>query len=261
MAVPAELRDHAAEPGIGAFSRTLRCIHGDLGKVASKVSSVELLRKDDQRSALRKFFALEKAADADHWLAVNAVVLEREVRILAPFRRGLSLPYSVEIALNAPLSVIATYRRGLILRAEWIVEPDTLANRAKPKQLVALRLPEVGWRHDSGGIPIALAEGGRIGVSAGGQRRVTWTVHSAYQGFLFNVGPRIVKYVQAAPRLEALLSEWLVEQANPPSVPARPPPTSHSVTVTDGVTPTPAAGRAASELARPKPGDETPSDE
>ena len=97
----------------------------------------------------------------------------------------------------------------------------------------ALKLPDVGWRHDSGGIPIVISEGGRIATSmSSGHGRVVWTVRSAYQGFLFNVGPRIAKYVKMAPAVEALLMEWAkpaprpittsAPKVAPPAKPAEP---------------------------------------
>src|SRR5262249_9840726 len=148
----------------------------DLGKVNSTVIGVELLAKQDQRSALRKFFALEKATDADHWLSVTAVVEGRDVRIQAPFRRGLHLPYSLEIALNCRPPVQASLRRSMVLRPKWVVEPDTVANRSKVAQLDALKLPDIGWRHDSGGIPIFLSEGGRISPQPGKSKKANWTI-------------------------------------------------------------------------------------
>jgi hypothetical protein len=220
MALPAELTRYAREPGIRTYARILKVIQKDLAKLASQVISVEVLAKADQRSGFRKFFALEKATDADHWLAVNAVVLQHEVRILAPFRRGLPLPYSVEISLSAPLGVTASYRKGLVRRPEWVVEPAIEEHRGKAKELAELALPDVGWRHDSGGIPILLSEGGKLGMSVGATRRATWTVTSAYQGFLFGVGPRVGKYVRAVDRLEALLQRWVLEAATPKPKPA-----------------------------------------
>ena len=223
MGVPLLLKAFAAEPGFRSYARVYRKVERELALLHAKPESAEILSKKDQRSALRKFFALEKATDADHWLAVNAQVGGRAIRFLGPFRRGLHLPYSLEIGLDVPASVTASLTRSLVLRPRWQVLPNLPENKSKAQELEALMLPAVGWRHESGGIPILLTEGGRIG-NVVGERHAAWTVFSAFQGFIFNVGPRIARYVEAAPRLEALLREWARPPAPVPRAPEVPKP-------------------------------------
>ena len=222
MSTPDALEKFRSEPGIRSYRRCLKKVIKELQKLNAVGITVDLLSKEDSRSALRRAFSLEKANDADHSLIVEGLVLDRLVRVTAPFRRGLALPYSVEIGLRSKVDFQVTLRRNILLASKWEFSPNLPKYFHRPAELATLKLPDVGWRHDSGGIPIGVPEGGRIAPSTRKDLPSTWTVFSAYQGFLFNVGPRIAKYVEAAPRLDALLAGWNAAPAEAPAAP-RPP--------------------------------------
>lgn len=204
----ADLEGFRHEPGIRSYRRALKSIRRELERLSALGVAVDLLVKKDGRSALRRFFTLEKANEADHTLIVEAVVRDRRVRVVAPFRRGLTLPYALEIELRTPVDFVASLRRNALFASKWEFSPNLPRYYPNPAALLKLKLPDVGWRHDSGGIPILVSEGGRIAPSTQKDWPSAWTIYSAYQGFLFNVGPRLVKYLEAAPRVEALVTQW-----------------------------------------------------
>jgi hypothetical protein len=213
MDLVSQLARHKDRPGFRAYKRTLVQIERELSQGGAFDAEVSLIAKQDTRSALRRFFTLESASEPDHSLFVTTQCDMRPIRIVAPFRRGVPLPYAVEIRLRTKIDFVATFRQGFV-RETWHSSPLTVENRDRALQINRLGLPNVGFRHVVGGIPIWLNEGGRICGEAGdGMWPTVWAVHSAYQGFVFNVGPRVAKYISAAPELDRLLESWTDKQA------------------------------------------------
>jgi hypothetical protein len=203
----AALAQYEGVPGFRTYARVFGQIEKELGRCQARVEKVEIIGSRDPRSALRRFFTLEKADQADWWLSVEASG-PRPIKIVAPFRRGLTLPYTLEIGLSCRVPFAGGLRRNMLLSARWDLQPATHESRGLAGQLDALKLPSINWRHDSGGIPIVLNEASRLSMT----RDPAWpggrVIVSGYQGFLFNLGPRIAKYVAFAPKLESLFTSW-----------------------------------------------------
>ncbi len=212
MALPEPLKRYQGEPGLRTYAKIYRMVEKEYVKLGAKVVTSELLSKKDDRSALRRFFALEKADDADHWLSIDTLIDGRLLRLTAPFRRGLTLPYSLEIRLRPRIDFSASYRKNLLRAPQWEFSPLSPRFKGRHAELEALKIPKVGWRHDSSGLPVLISEGMKLAPAPVDPNGPTaFTVISAYQGFLFNVGPRVTRYVEAVPRLEALLDKWNAE--------------------------------------------------
>lgn len=223
MSLPEALKPHQGSPGLRSYARVLRCIEKEIARLTGAVLRVELASKADARSGLRRFLSLERADEADHWLVIDANCVGRPLRVVAPFRRGLTLPYSLEIGLKADLNCAGVLRGAILQKPRWEMTPSTAASRELAATLNQYPFPKSAWRHESGGIPILLKEGGRL-APAPGRREwpSTWTVISGFQGFVINVGPRLVKYVQAAPALESFLAGWSPRTAAPPRSAGKP---------------------------------------
>jgi hypothetical protein len=224
--LPSPLQAYAKAPGIRAHARTFRQLEKELARIGASLPKFELVEKMARRTGLRGLFTLERADAADWWLVVECQVETRPLRVIAPFRRGLTLPYSLEMGLKARLEFSGSQRRNLLLKARWEMLPATAASRELGSRLDQLTfLPKIRWRHDSGGIPILLKEGARLAPAPTNETwPSTWTVFSGAQGFIFNVGPRIAKYVAAAHPLELFLEQWKPTPA-PQAAPRRDAPT------------------------------------
>ncbi|MGI5864087.1 MAG: hypothetical protein ACOX6T_18800 [Myxococcales bacterium] len=221
MPLPPLLQSYEGTPGIPAYARVFKKVAKELSRGHAELARVEILGTVDARSALRRFFTLEKADQADHWLVVEANAGGRPIKVVAPFRRSLTLPYTLDIGLASRLGFSGSLRRNMVLQARWEMRPETAESRHLATQLNALRLPSINWRHDSGGLPIPIKEASRLTPTQDPSWPLTWTVVSGFQGFLINVGPRIQKYLAFAPKLEQFLAAWKPEIAKP-SPPKRP---------------------------------------
>ncbi|HCF62180.1 MAG TPA: hypothetical protein DFS52_29840 [Myxococcales bacterium] len=216
MTLPALLQSYEGTPGIRVYAKVFKKITKELSRCHAEPTRVEILGARDARSALRRFFTLEKADQADHWLIVEARPGERPIKVVAPFRRSLTLPYTLEIGLASRLGFAGSLQRNVVLQARWEMRPETAESRNLATQLDAFGLPSINWRHDSGGLPIPVKEASRLTPTQDPAWPVTWTVVSGFQGFLFNVGPRVQKYVSFAPKLEGFLAAWKPLLAKPP---------------------------------------------
>jgi hypothetical protein len=221
---PAVLAPYRGTPGFRSYARAFRKAQRELSRCGATLGKVELLVNRDSRSALRRFFTLEKADQADHWLSIEATVDKRPLKLVAPFRRGLTLPYSLEIGLATRVGFTGVLRRNMVLVARWDMLPATLESRDLGAQLDKLGMPSINWRHDSGGLPIVVKEASRLATSPDPAWPMSWVIVSGYQGFLFNVGPRIAKYVAFLPKLEELLAHWKPAPIPKPSPVAKPAP-------------------------------------
>ena len=213
------LKSYEGTPGIRTYAKVFAKIEKELGRSGAELTRVEILGERDARSALRRLFALEKADQADHWLSVEARSEGRPIKVVAPFRRGLTLPYTLEIGLSSRVSFSGALRRNMVLKARWEMLPLTHESRDLAAQLDKLGLPKTNWTHESGGIPVPIKEASRLVPTHDPAWPMSWTVVSGYQGFVFNIGPRLHKYLAFAPRLEALLAFWKpkpIPEAAPP---------------------------------------------
>ena len=184
------------------FSKVLVELEKDLAEVGCRDFEVELREKEQSGSAIKRFFTLEGSGEADQWLIVQAAVDGRKIAATIPMRRGVSLPYSVEIQLNAPVGWAATYQQAFAGK-KWVLEPE---NKNIAKGLKQIKLPDLNWVHASGGLKHKLAIGFTICGDEDEPTKSIWIIHSGYQGFLVGVGPKVAKYIQAAPSLEQFLS-------------------------------------------------------
>jgi len=113
----------------------------------------------------------------------------------------------------------------MLLKVRWETLPACPESRLLAADLDRFKWPSIGWRHDSGGIPILLSEGAKLdNMPANKGWPGLWTLHSAYQGFLFGVGPRIAKYLEAVSRVERFLRTWRPAPLPAPAVRAKPKP-------------------------------------
>jgi hypothetical protein len=167
-------------------------------------STVEVYSNPDA-SLVRNLLTFRLSYDANQWLIARGSAFDIPFCLTLPFRNGVTLPYSIEILLNSHAPVRATFDVWLMTRGRWFTEP---LNRLSGRRLRALRLPGVAWVHASGGLKHILTCGGVILAPDENCPTNRWIVYSAYQGFLFGIRPRVVKYLQAAVRLQASLNSW-----------------------------------------------------
>jgi len=123
--------------------------------------------------------------------------------------KGVTMPYSICVELPVPMTGRAEYRRGT-LGNKWHCEP-------KNKRLIAdlkRSLPKVEMKHQHQVQRLAVTYvykpdvGYCLEPTADG--KTEWTIHSGYHGGMLTGGyrPRIHKYLEVIPTVEALLRKW-----------------------------------------------------
>ncbi len=200
----AELQPFRATNYISRINRAYRLVARELR--SSNASDLAVtVRSNPDASILKDLFSFRLGYDANQWLIASGIACGFPFCLTLPFRNGVTLPYALEIRLNSKAAVSANLGAWLTNRGRWFTEP---LNRVSARRLGALRLPGVRWVHASGGLKHTLKCGGWI-LPPDDQVDVNrWIVYSAYQGFLVRVRPRVIKYLEAANRLQALLASW-----------------------------------------------------
>lgn len=185
---------------IGRINRVVRKVIRELEGAGGSDLAVEVWSNRDA-SVLYQLFTIRLNYEPNQWSILCGEACGYRFRLTLPFRNGVTLPYQLEIFLNATSPVRATLGAWLTSRGDWFTEP---LNRRNGTAIRKLRLPGVGWTHASAGLKHTLREGGHILPSSDDCVTSRWIVHSAYQGFIL-VRPRVVKYLRAAERLDTLL--------------------------------------------------------
>ncbi len=143
------------------------------------------------------FFGIQPIAVGDQLMAISAQRDEGQtVVVKLPLRKGRTLPYKINIALVAKADGAASRHKHL----GWLFEPP---NRARAKQLKKLKLPDVIWNHGVRGV-FSLNITHEITDNMEMVGTSNWVVSSGYDGFAIR-RPAVAVYIEAAPRLEALL--------------------------------------------------------
>jgi IS1 family transposase len=185
---------------IGRINRAFKPVARELKKAGASALSLDLVSNKDA-SPLRDLLTIRWSYDANQWLRARATACDFQFVLTLPFRNGVTLPYALEIYLDSRAPVRASLGAWWNRRGRWFTDPPS---RKSARRLQALRLPGVGWVHASGGFKHSLQSGGAILPADTSGETNRWIVQSAYQGFLIRVGPRVVKYLRAAARLQNL---------------------------------------------------------
>jgi len=210
MGVHPKLRGFSRVKHIKAFSKYLKGIEKDLEKLGCIDFDVEIVPFGSSRSFLGKLFLGPDYEKPEEVLAVLAEVHGCPVAILVPIaEKGVTMPYSICVELPVPMTGRAEYRRGT-LGNKWHCE-------LKNKRLIAdlkRSLPKVEMKHQHQVQRLAVTYvykpdvGYCLEPTADG--KTEWTIHSGYHGGMLTGGyrPRIHKYLEVIPTVEALLRKW-----------------------------------------------------
>ena len=205
MALHSRLAQYASEEYISRFNDILKMIELDeLNKLQCREWEVGLIRVG-KTTLWERFCTLSNVgSQTEQIMFIRGRVTDIQFNILIPMALGYLQPYTLDIRLRAPIDGAAKCRRGFLWK-KWELSPG---NPDRLKQLKRLGLPAVNFDHSWGGYKYRLSVGHQIIADEKDVGFSRWIVNSGYQGFVFGVGPRVAKYVQAAPRLESLLNEW-----------------------------------------------------
>jgi hypothetical protein len=204
----AELEPFRGTNFLTRINRAFRPVARELKAAGTTGLSVEVQSNPDA-SILKNLFTFKLHYGPNQWLYARGIACGFRFCVTLPFRNGVTLPYLLEINLDSATPLCANLGAWFTRRGRWFAEP---LNSVSARRINKLRLPGVGWKHVSGGLKHTLMCGGYILPPDNECNFNRWIVHSAYQGFLI-VRPRIVKYLRAASRLDALLNSWPVDKA------------------------------------------------
>lgn len=207
MAVHPKLRGFSRVKHIKVFSKYLKGIEKDLEKLGCTDFDVEIIPFGSSRSFLGKLFLGPDYKKPENVLGVSAEVHGCPVAILVPIaEKGVTMPYSICVELPVPMTGRAEYRRGTFGN-KWHCEP-------KNKRLIAdlkRSLPKVEMKHQHQVQRLAVTYEYKLNIGyclePTAEGKTEWTIHSAYRGGMLTGGyrPRIYKYLEVIPAVEALL--------------------------------------------------------
>lgn len=206
MALNRKLQSFPGIPKIKVFSKLLDKIEADLRELNIVDLHAEILEKKKEGSALKRFlsFRVTDMWDPDQIMVVSGTAMSRPFMVIIPLRKGGTLPYFVEIDLNASPGETLEFRKGFA-GGKWVLEQD---NKKKRDRLSRLKLPGIGWTHARTGMKFDILTAHQIIPDEDNGSTSMWIIHSGYQGFLFNVGPKVSKYLKAARDVEYFLNSW-----------------------------------------------------
>jgi hypothetical protein len=183
------------------FNSVVKMIDRDLRSVSGVHWDIEIAHVQDT-SIWKRLYTTAAASDVEAVLTIRGRALEREFVFANSIGLGILHPYVLQIQLAAPFKGAFIMRRGALgLRAKWDCEPEF---RQHLESLKGLRLPSVNFNHSWGHYKCEIPVGHQIAQSPESPDSIAWTISSGYQGF-WRRGPRLAKYLEAAPRLE----EWV----------------------------------------------------
>jgi len=201
MALHPKLERYKSEKYIKRFSKTLKAVDRELQAVGRAEWVVEILMYEDPYmwKHIIPFIPLDDIEKTV--MIVQGTVGGRPFTFENPMALGLLLPYTLRITLDTKVDARYMFRRSGF-GGIWSSEPG------RPEHIAAierLSLPTVRFRHSWGGGVSMIHLGHEILPDDSNPSHVSWVIRSGYQGFVFNVGPRVAKYIQAAPGLEEVL--------------------------------------------------------
>jgi hypothetical protein len=206
MGVHPKLMGFSKVKHIKAFSKYLKGIEKDLEKLGCIDFDVDIASFGSSRSFLGKLFRGPDYEEPEEVLVVSAKVHGCPVEILVPIaEKGVTMPFSIWIELPVPMTGRAEYRGGT-LRNKWHCEPKDKRRIADLKR----SLPKVEMTHVCSriGLMYHIKIGYWLEPTADG--KTEWTILSGYHGGMLTGGyrPRIQKYLEVIPTVEALLRKW-----------------------------------------------------
>ena len=155
-------------------------------------------------SFFKTFFSSPMSAEPDQVMVVTSTSGGFLFSVTLPMTMGILGPYSIEILLDRSVDVRAVCHRALI-GYRWECFPE---DPQKLEDVKALNLPGVTRDHSWGGYTSTVSMAHVIESVPEEAGKTHWVIWSGFQGFLLGVGPRVAKYLEAAPRLDDLLKRW-----------------------------------------------------
>ena len=204
MAIHPNLTDFSKVKNIRVFSKYLKGIEKDFEKLGGLNYKVEVNQLDPSTSFLRRLFIDGGLKDVVEAMVVQTAVHDCQVDIVVPMsRRRVAMPYSIFIELPLPMTGQAEYRKGA-MGSKWYCEPKNRRIRADLKSTI----PKVKMMHRHGNLAYLI----KIGHSMrpDNKDKTIWQIESGYEGSMFTGGyrPRIRKFLEAIPKVKALLVTW-----------------------------------------------------
>lgn len=206
MALNRKLQAFSSTPRIKLFSKLLDKIEADLKELACVDLNVDILQEEKKGSAIKRFlsFQLSDIREPDQMMAVTGTALSRAFSVMIPFKKGGTLPYFLEVELNASPGEKLEFKKAFV-GGKWVLEQK---NKEKLARLNNLKLPDINWTHARGDFKFKIVIAHQIIPDEENPSKSTWIIHSGYQGFLVNVGPKVAKYIKASQDVESFLNAW-----------------------------------------------------
>ena len=209
MGLHPKLTEFRKAKHIKAFSKTLKHIESDLKKLGSMDFDAKIATCGSSKSLWQRFFA-PGYGDLEEELIISTRVQGCSAEIAVPMgKAGFAPPYMIQVILPVPINGRAEYRRG-ILGSKWHLEPEDKSHIADLKRA----LPKVKMKQSqiSRKLPVQVEYNIKRGYFLGPTEdgKTEWVIHAGYEGGILTGGnrPRVIKYLELIPAVEAILRKW-----------------------------------------------------
>ena len=209
MGLHPKLTEFRKAKHIKAFSKTLKHIEGDLKKLGSMDFDATIATYGSSKSLLRRFLD-PGYGDLEEELLISTQIHGCSAEIAVPMgKAGFAPPFMIQVILPVPIAGRAEYRRGTFGN-KWHLEPENKSRIADLKRT----LPKVKMKQSqiSQKLPVQLAWDIKVGYFLGPTEdgKTEWVIHAGYEGGILTGGnrPRVIKYLEVIPNIEAMLRKW-----------------------------------------------------
>jgi hypothetical protein len=187
-----------------AFTKSLKGIEKDFDELGGLQYEVEVSQLDTSTTFLRRLLIDGGLKEAVEAMVIQTVFDACPIDIVVPMsRRRVVMPYSIFVEFPLPMTGRAEYRRGT-LGNKWYCEPKNKSRLADLKNSI----PKVKMIHKHGNLAYLIKTGHLLSPIE--DDKTLWQIESGYEGGMFTGGyrPRILKFLEAIPKVKALLVKW-----------------------------------------------------
>ena len=201
MSLHRKLEELADNRAVRIFKKPFTMLVGQLESLGCEEWGVRL-EIEAEDPPWRKYVS-DKEPKITHTLIVEGKHDGRVFSVQFPAQGQFLIPYTVAVVLNTRFEGTAVYRKALVGKKwEWERHPERI------EELKAIPLPKINPNHNWGGYRFPLKQLMLLQPVPEEQDKTLWISFSGFEGFVVGVGPRLPKFLRAAPAIESALSEF-----------------------------------------------------